>query len=42
MQWATTDVFSWVDVASFLPFYIDLLLPQDLPATQFIRQEHMH
>ena len=26
-----------IDLVSILPFYIDLLLPQDLPASQFVR-----
>ncbi|CAM9922986.1 unnamed protein product, partial [Choristocarpus tenellus] len=37
VRWALTDFFSWVDLASIVPYYVDLLLPQDLPATQFIR-----
>lgn len=36
-KWAFTNFFSWVDLASILPYYADLLLPQDIPATQFIR-----
>ncbi|KAG5180071.1 hypothetical protein JKP88DRAFT_324581 [Tribonema minus] len=37
VRWAVTDVYSWIDLLSILPFYVDLMLPQDLPATQFIR-----
>lgn len=37
LKWAVTDPFSWVDLASILPFYIDLAVPEDLPASQFIR-----
>jgi hypothetical protein len=37
LLWASTDFFSLVDLASILPYYVDLLLPQNLPASQFIR-----
>ncbi|CAM9194722.1 unnamed protein product [Chrysoparadoxa australica] len=37
LVWAVTDFYSLVDLASILPFYIDLFIPQDLPASQFIR-----
>jgi hypothetical protein len=37
LKWAFTDVFSLIDLASIVPFYIDLVLPQNLPTTQFIR-----
>lgn len=37
LRWAVTDFYSWVDLASIVPFYLDILVAQDLPATQFIR-----
>eukprot|EP00953_Heterococcus_sp_UTEX-ZZ885_P011426 6612-Heterococcus_DN1.PRE.2 len=37
LKWAFTDVYSLIDLASIVPFYIDLVLPQNLPTTQFIR-----
>ena len=37
LRWAVTDFYSWVDLASIVPFYVDILVAQDLPATQFIR-----
>lgn len=37
LQWAMTDFYSWVDLASIVPFYLDILVAEDLPATQFIR-----
>lgn len=37
LRWAVTDFYSWVDLASILPFYVDVVVAQDLPATQFIR-----
>lgn len=37
LRWAVTDFYSWIDLASIVPFYIDILVANDLPATQFIR-----
>ncbi|CAN0471879.1 unnamed protein product, partial [Ectocarpus sp. 8 AP-2014] len=37
LVWAATDFYSWVDLASIVPFYVDMAVAQDLPATQFIR-----
>lgn len=37
LRWAVTDFYSWVDLASIVPFYVDIVVAQDLPATQFIR-----
>lgn len=37
LRWAATDFYSWVDLASIVPFYVDRLIAEDLPATQFIR-----
>lgn len=37
LRWAVTDFYSWVDLASIVPFYVDRLIAEDLPATQFIR-----
>lgn len=37
LRWAVTDFYSWVDLASIVPYYLDLAVAQDLPATQFIR-----
>lgn len=37
LRWAVTDFYSWVDLASIVPFYVDLVVAEDLPATQFIR-----
>lgn len=37
LKWAVTDFYSWVDLASIVPFYVDIVVAQDLPATQFIR-----
>lgn len=37
LRWAVTDFYSWVDLASIVPFYVDIMVAQDLPATQFIR-----
>lgn len=37
LRWAATDFYSWVDLASIVPFYVDIVVAQDLPATQFIR-----
>ncbi|CAN0167294.1 unnamed protein product, partial [Hapterophycus canaliculatus] len=37
LVWAATDFYSWVDLASIVPFYVDLVVAEDLPATQFIR-----
>jgi len=36
--WMLTDYYSWIDILSFLPFYVDLVTPKDdFPATQFLR-----
>lgn len=37
LRWALTTRWSLVDLASILPYYVDLALPQNLPATQFVR-----
>lgn len=37
LRWTVTDFYSWVDLASIVPFYVDIAVAQDLPATQFIR-----
>ena len=37
LKWATTDFFSWVDLAAIVPFYVDRLIKADLPALQFLR-----
>eukprot|EP00752_Nemacystus_decipiens_P005802 g5248.t1 len=41
LRWAVTDFYSWVDLASIVPFYVDIMVAQDLPATQFIRLARM-
>lgn len=37
MRWACTAPLSWVDVASFAPFYIKVALGVSVPATQAVR-----
>lgn len=37
LRWAVTDFYSWIDLASIVPFYVDIMVASDLPATQFIR-----
>ncbi|CAM9338942.1 unnamed protein product [Ectocarpus sp. 6 AP-2014] len=41
LVWAATDFYSWVDLASIVPFYVDMAVAQDLPTTQFIRLARM-
>ena len=33
----SVSFYAIIDLASILPFYVDLFLPQDLPASQFVR-----
>ena len=37
LRWAFLSIWSLVDLASILPWYIDFLLVEDIPAAQFIR-----
>jgi hypothetical protein len=37
LKWATTDFFSWVDLAAIVPFFVDRMISADLPALQFLR-----
>ncbi len=37
LSWAFTIFFSVIDLLSIVPFYVDLCIPEDLPAMQFIR-----
>ncbi len=36
-SWAFTNFFSIIDLLSIVPFYVDLVIQEDLPAMQFIR-----
>ena len=37
LRWIVTDPYSWVDIGTILPFYIDLCVPGDLASSQFLR-----
>jgi len=37
LRWVVTDPYSWVDIGTILPFYIDLCVPGDLASSQFLR-----
>ena len=37
LRWIVTDPYSYVDIATILPFYIDLCIPGDLASSQFLR-----
>lgn len=37
MRWALTSPYSWIDLATIVPFYVDVLTPGDMASSQFLR-----